>query len=169
MGDPKSEADTHGVEENKKRMDFASSAINWVRERIEKEKSLTPELARELGILYIAYSWQLWSFAEDHLDATGDREFLDDVAGKYTLEDREIRVHRLRGFEKILFDAQHGEYESMKIFFQTSSNESLENMGEVILRRALPAKLPPPAWMDPRFNPDANPLPTDLQEIASDK
>lgn len=168
MGDPKSEIDTHGVEESKKRMDFASSALDWVRERIEKEKNFTPELARELGILYIAYSWQWWSFAEDHLDATGDREILDDVMGKYALEDREIRIHTLRGFEKILFDALHGEYESMKIFFQTGSNENLEKIGKVILSRDLSAKLPPPAWMDPRFNPDASPLPPD-QQVPSDK
>lgn len=124
------------------------------------------------GVNYAARRLEEWTFAED-LDA-GEAEQVggenDERWLNWIDQGRDLR----REVQKALFEAQSGDYLVLKQYLmregirrQSQLNgigAKLQTLSQLIPEKGEPIKLPIPAWLDPRFNPEASPLPLNVDK-----
>lgn len=165
MMDKVPEKDENYIDDIRKKIGMSQEAGKDLDRRILAKSAFTTEEAVDFAVEYAARRLEAWVLAGDMGPIEANEAVgLGLIQGPEDVGARDPR----RLVEKVLFDAQQGDYKLLKNYLidhqqrRTAESEisnKLEMIATVLPLSGKPVRLPIMSWKDPRFNPEASPPP----------
>lgn len=147
--------------ELQKKIEISMRAGAELKNRILQKDDFTEEEALGFAVEYVARKIEVFTLGEDMLTP----EEFEEMKGEEDKQEDDPR----RKAELVLFEAQRGNYRHLKNYLldygkeikktQKDLSDKLIILSSKIQKEGSPVRLPIFAWMDPKYNPDAMPLP----------